>query len=63
MENLKGKMHYEKVIEQFESGLNVLPDGRFELALPFKTENKLHSNTTLTLKRHQRMCQGIKRYK
>ncbi|GFX49243.1 putative RNA-directed DNA polymerase from transposon X-element [Trichonephila clavipes] len=46
-------------LNQFKENLSVLPDGRYQLPLPFKFETQLPNNKSATFKRHQRMCQRI----
>ena len=59
IEVLKGKELNSESMKRFEKELDILPNGRYQVSLPFKIENSLSSNKHLTWKRHQKMCQGI----
>ncbi|XP_035222685.1 uncharacterized protein LOC118195470 [Stegodyphus dumicola] len=58
-EDVKRKLSHSDTVKQFKENLNVLPDGRYELPLPFKSEIRLPNNKSITFKRHQRICQRI----
>ncbi|GFY34119.1 integrase catalytic domain-containing protein [Trichonephila clavipes] len=60
-EDAKRKHAHFDFLNQFKENLSVLPDGRYQLPLPFKFEKKtqLPNNKSATFKRHQRMCQRI----
>ncbi|GFX19592.1 uncharacterized protein TNCV_2075001 [Trichonephila clavipes] len=50
------------VIEDFKNSMKILPNGRYELCLPFKSEAiDLSSNKDLTWKRHKKMCERAQR--
>ncbi|GFU45921.1 DUF1758 domain-containing protein [Trichonephila clavipes] len=55
---LNEKNEHLKVIEEFKNSMKYLPDGRYELCLPFISEAiDLSSNKDLTWKRHIKMCE------
>ncbi|GFS30034.1 putative RNA-directed DNA polymerase from transposon X-element [Trichonephila inaurata madagascariensis] len=58
-EDAKRKHAHSDFLNQFKENLSVLPDGRYELPLPFKFETQLPNNKSATIKRHKRMCQRI----
>ncbi|GFT00488.1 putative RNA-directed DNA polymerase from transposon X-element [Trichonephila clavipes] len=58
-EDAKRKHAHFDFLNQFKENLSVLPDGRYQLPLPFKFETQLPNNKSATFKRHQRMCQRI----
>ncbi|GFW11214.1 integrase catalytic domain-containing protein [Trichonephila clavipes] len=58
-EDAKRKHAHFDFLNQFKENLSVLPDGRYQLPLPFKFETQLRNNKSATFKRHQRMCQRI----
>ncbi|GFX11702.1 integrase catalytic domain-containing protein [Trichonephila clavipes] len=50
------------MIEEFKNSMKILPDGRYELCLPFKSEAiDFSSNKDLTWKRHIKMCERAQR--
>ncbi|GFY48661.1 putative RNA-directed DNA polymerase from transposon X-element [Trichonephila inaurata madagascariensis] len=55
----KRKHAHSDFLNQFKENLSILPDGRYELPLPFKFETQLPNNKSATIKRHKRMCQRI----
>ncbi|GFT38378.1 uncharacterized protein TNCV_3064321 [Trichonephila clavipes] len=58
IQKLNEKNEFLKVIEEFKSSMKILPDGRYELGLPFKSEAiDLSSNKDLTWKWHKKMCE------
>ncbi|KFM59784.1 hypothetical protein X975_08509, partial [Stegodyphus mimosarum] len=59
-EDVKRKLAHCDTLKQFKENLNVLPNGRYELPLPFKSEILLPNNKSMTFRRHHRMCQRIK---
>ncbi|GFY72374.1 putative RNA-directed DNA polymerase from transposon X-element, partial [Trichonephila inaurata madagascariensis] len=58
-EDAKRKHAHSDFLNQFKENLSVLPDGWYELPLPFKFETQLPNNKSATIKRHKRMCQRI----
>ncbi|GFY68430.1 putative RNA-directed DNA polymerase from transposon X-element [Trichonephila inaurata madagascariensis] len=58
-EDAKRKHAHSDFLNQFKENSSVLPDGRYELPLPFKFETQLPNNKSATIKRHKRMCQRI----
>ncbi|GBL92777.1 hypothetical protein AVEN_161747-1 [Araneus ventricosus] len=51
-----------KVIEEFKNSMKILPEGRYELCLPFKSDViELPSNKELTRKQHNKMCERAQR--
>ncbi|GFY07955.1 putative RNA-directed DNA polymerase from transposon X-element [Trichonephila clavipes] len=58
-EDAKRKHAHFDFLNQFKENLSVLPDGQYQLPLPFKFETQLPNNKSATFKRHQRMCQRI----
>ncbi|GFY47232.1 putative RNA-directed DNA polymerase from transposon X-element [Trichonephila inaurata madagascariensis] len=58
-EDAKRKHAHSDFLNQFKENLSVLPDGRYELPLPFKFETQLPNNKSATIKRHKRTCQRI----
>ncbi|GFT01966.1 integrase catalytic domain-containing protein [Trichonephila clavipes] len=49
-------------IEELKKNMKILPDGRYELYLPFKSEViNLSSNKDLTWKQHKKMCERAQR--
>ncbi|GFX75626.1 putative RNA-directed DNA polymerase from transposon X-element [Trichonephila clavipes] len=58
-EDAKRKHAHFDFLNQFKGNLSVLPDGRYQLPLPFKFGTQLPNNKSATFKRHQRMCQRI----
>ncbi|GFX25300.1 putative RNA-directed DNA polymerase from transposon X-element [Trichonephila clavipes] len=59
-EDAKRKHAHFDFLNQFKENLSVLPDGRYQLPLPFKFEKtQLPNKKSATFKRHQRMCQRI----
>ncbi|GFS64014.1 putative RNA-directed DNA polymerase from transposon X-element [Trichonephila clavipes] len=58
-EDAKCKHALFDFLNQFKENLSVLPDGQYQLPLPFKFETQLPNNKPATFKRHQIMCQRI----
>ncbi|GFY53536.1 DUF1758 domain-containing protein [Trichonephila inaurata madagascariensis] len=56
VENLKGKELNSEYIKRFENELDILPDGRHQLKLPFKIENSLTSNKKHDLEKTLKKC-------
>ncbi|GFX67812.1 uncharacterized protein TNCV_1565131 [Trichonephila clavipes] len=62
IQKLKEKNEHLKGIEEFKNSMKILPDGRYKLCLPFKSEAKdLSSNKDLTWNRHKKMCERAQR--
>ncbi|GBM14444.1 hypothetical protein AVEN_62967-1 [Araneus ventricosus] len=54
IQRLNENNEHLKVIEEFKNSMKILPDGRYELCLPFKSDViELPSNKELTWKRHK----------
>ncbi|GFT73260.1 putative RNA-directed DNA polymerase from transposon X-element [Trichonephila clavipes] len=58
-EDAKRKHAHFDFLNQFKENLSVLPDGRYQLPLPFKFKTQLPNNKSATFKRHQRICQRM----
>ncbi|GBM83902.1 hypothetical protein AVEN_199789-1 [Araneus ventricosus] len=62
IQRLNENNEHLKVIEEFKNSMKILPDGRYELCLPFKSDViELPSNKELTWKRHKKMCERTQR--
>ncbi|GBN44278.1 hypothetical protein AVEN_211377-1 [Araneus ventricosus] len=62
IQRLNENNEHLKVIEEFKNSMKILPDGRYELCLPFKSDViELPSNKELTWKRHKKMCERAQR--
>ncbi|GBM78847.1 hypothetical protein AVEN_157807-1 [Araneus ventricosus] len=63
IQKLNENNEHLKVIEEFKNSMKILPDGRYELYLPFKSDViELPSNKELTWKRHKKMCERAQRH-
>ncbi|GBM51388.1 hypothetical protein AVEN_168773-1 [Araneus ventricosus] len=55
IQRLNENNEHLKVIDEFKNSMKILPDGRYELCLPFKSVViELPSNQELTWKRHKK---------
>ncbi|GBN44195.1 hypothetical protein AVEN_148419-1 [Araneus ventricosus] len=62
IQKLNENNEHLKVIEEFENSMKILPDGRYQLCLPFKSDAiEFPSSKELTWKRHKKMCERAQR--
>ncbi|GFY16357.1 uncharacterized protein TNCV_2350021 [Trichonephila clavipes] len=62
IQKLNEKNEHLKVNEEFKNSMKILPNGRYELCLPFKSEAiDLSSNKNLTWQRHKKMRERAQR--